>query len=196
MKKEENKKTTAKKTTTTKKETAKKTSTTKKTTAKKATTSKTTATKTKKTTTPKVVEKKRSIVSYEKLPESARLLFDELYEGDSYMDHIQKQEIPGRAPLYLVPFETDDAIYMVKVEVKIDSNIAEEEIEKTIFNDDLDKDDTNLTRGKEQKNFDLVHGGDFADIEHSLEEQGEMDIVSEQDIDFEDEVIEELDPEM
>ncbi|MBQ9254635.1 MAG: hypothetical protein IJ213_05560 [Bacteroidales bacterium] len=185
--KKEDKKTNATATkTTVKKSTAKTTSTKKQ--AKNTESETKSQTKTAKKTV-KNIDKKRLIVSYERLPEQARLAFDEMYIGDSYIDHMQKQEIPGRDPLYLVPFETEDAIYMVKVEVRVDDRINDEDLEKDVFSDEDTNPDVSLDSGKNPKNFELVHGGDYSDLERAVEQQATHDMTEEQDIDFDTDIM-------
>ncbi|MBQ0114093.1 MAG: hypothetical protein KBT03_13265 [Bacteroidales bacterium] len=170
---------------TTEKKTTKKTTKTAsstKTTAKKTTTTKTATKKTE----VKKADKKRLIVSYGRLPEDAMAAFNEMYVGDSYKDHMQKQEIPGRPPLYLVPFETEDTIYMVKVEVTIDDHISDEDLDKQFDNSGEDS-DISLDSDKGQKPFELVHGGDYADMERAVEAQATRDMTEEQVMDFGDE---------
>ena len=77
----------------------------------------------------KGIQKKRSIISYQNLPQEAINLFEEKY-GDGYADYAQKIMKPDGEPLYVVPLETDDAVYMVKVDVVIDSKFTEEEFDK------------------------------------------------------------------
>lgn len=83
--------------------------------------------------------KKKLIVSYKNLSEELLSLFKETYpEGHS--DFVQKTIKPNGEPIFVVPLETEDATYMVKVEVKIDTTLAEEELDKELYGDDSDTD--------------------------------------------------------
>lgn len=83
--------------------------------------------------------KKKLIVSYKNLSDELLALFKEAYpEGHS--DFVQKTIKPNGEPIFVVPLETEDATYMVKVEVKIDTTLAEEELDKDLYGDDSDSD--------------------------------------------------------
>ncbi|MBQ7984727.1 MAG: hypothetical protein IJ250_03720, partial [Bacteroidales bacterium] len=71
-------------------------------------------------------EKKRLIISYERLPQADKEAFETLYE-DGFTDYIQSVMRPDGTPLFVVPLETEENIYMVKVEVRVDSHLSEEE---------------------------------------------------------------------
>ena len=79
----------------------------------------------------KAQNKKHLIKSYDKLPQEARDAFDEKY-GEGYAEAAQKITKPDGSILYVVPLETDDAVYMVKVDLVIDTNFSEEEFEENI----------------------------------------------------------------
>ena len=80
----------------------------------------------------KAQNQKHLIKSYDKLPQEARDAFDEKY-GEGYAEAAQKITKPDGSILYVVPLETDDAVYMVKVDLVIDTNFSEEEFEKEAF---------------------------------------------------------------
>lgn len=78
--------------------------------------------------------KKKLIVSYKNLSEDLLELFKEAYP-EGYKDYLQKTIKPNGDPIFVVPLETDDTTYMIKFDVKIDSALAEEEIEKSLYGD-------------------------------------------------------------
>lgn len=117
----------------------------------------------------KASQKKRLIISYQNLPQQARDLFDSTY-GDGYADAAQKITKPDGSLMYVVPLETDDAVYMVKVDVVIDSKFSDEDFDKEILG--TSKNDDEITSNAEdedtedesnQDKFVLVHG-DYSDI--------------------------------
>ncbi|MBR1850068.1 MAG: hypothetical protein IJ789_01705 [Bacteroidales bacterium] len=84
--------------------------------------------------------KKNLIVSYKNLSDELKELFAETYP-EGYKDHLQKTIKPSGEPIFVVPLETEDSVYMVKFEVKIDTAIADDDLDKDIYGDDYDKDD-------------------------------------------------------
>jgi hypothetical protein len=133
----------------------------------------------------KGVQKKRSIISYQNLPQEAIDLFDEKY-GDGYADYAQKITKPDGSTLYVVPLETDDAVYMVKVDVVIDSKFSEEEFDKEILGSTkADEEIVNSHEEEEEENigqdkFVLVHGdysnvNDVADEDDNDEDEADED---------------------
>lgn len=116
--------------------------------------------------------KKRLIISYEKLPEEDKERFEELY-CDNLMDHIQTVTRPDGTPMFVAPLETEENIYMVKIDLRVDSKMNDEDFDKDdIPEEKSDHDDiTNLINsenGKGTKEFHLNHG-DYSSI-NSLEE--------------------------
>lgn len=81
------------------------------------------------------VPKKRSVISYANLPENILEIWKEKYPRGyaDYMDDIKKIDKIDGSYLYAVKLETEDAVYLVKVEVKIDDY---DEVEKDIFGED------------------------------------------------------------
>lgn len=171
--------------------------TSKKTTTKKTTTSKTTAKKTTKTTTKKAttktakksepapkVEKKRLIVSYKNLQEKDMELFNTKY-AEGFMDYIQRVEKPDGTPMFLVPLETQEAYLMVKVEVRVEENIAEDDFDKDY--DDKEEETTldDIENGKNNQNFKLIHG-DYSTEDRLVEEQANKDMSEEESMHMED----------
>jgi len=88
--------------------------------------------------------KKNLIISYKNLPDTLRELFKETYP-DGYKDYLQKTIKPNGEPIFVVPLETEDVSYMVKFDVKIDTTLVEE---------DIDKDD--FSEGEEQEGPEMV----------------------------------------
>ena len=127
----------------------------------------------------KGVQKKRSIISYQNLPQEAIDLFDEKY-GDGYADYAQKITKPDGSTLYVVPLETDDAVYMVKVDVVIDSKFSDEEFDKEILGSTkADEEIVNSHEEEEEENigqdkFFLVHG-DYSNINDVADEDDNDD---------------------
>lgn len=127
----------------------------------------------------KGVQKKRSIISYQNLPQEAIDLFDEKY-GDGYADYAQKITKPDGSTLYVVPLETDDAVYMVKVDVVIDSKFSDEEFDKEILGSTkADEEIVNSHEEEEEENigqdkFVLVHG-DYSNINDVADEDDNDD---------------------
>lgn len=79
--------------------------------------------------------KKKLIVSYKNLSEELKALFKELYP-DGYKDYLQRTEKPNGEPIFCVPMETEDTTYMIKFDVKIDSGLVEEDIDKDLFGEE------------------------------------------------------------
>lgn len=133
-------------------------------------------------------KKKKLIVSYKNLSEDLLEKFKEAYP-EGYKDYIQKTIKPNGEPIFVVPFETEDTSYMVKFEVKIDTGLIEDDLDKDLYyggeGDDeefaplseaLDKEE-NETHHKER----VLKHGDYEDTfapsklkpNHDLEITGE-----------------------
>ena len=91
-------------------------------------------TKTQKYMATKVV-KRRSVVSFANLPEELQEEVKKLYPY-GYNEAMMRIEKPNGEFFYAVPFETDEVSYLVKVTVKIDDHIEDEE-DKDYYSDDL-----------------------------------------------------------
>lgn len=78
--------------------------------------------------------KKKLIISYKNLPDTIRDLFKEAYP-DGYKEYLQKTIKPNGEPIFVVPLETDDTSYMIKFDVKIDTTLVDDDIEKDDFNE-------------------------------------------------------------
>ncbi|MFA7081098.1 MAG: hypothetical protein WC135_00655 [Bacteroidales bacterium] len=132
------------------------------------------------------VNKLRAIISFNKLTKSQLLLFSQAYP-EGYASHIQKINKPSGDIIYVVPFETEDTIYMVKVDVKVDAKLTEEEFDKEIlnaskshdFSDEQEKEEEEEEDKPSKDTFVLVHG-DYAenkieDEDDDEEEESEED---------------------
>lgn len=155
-------------------------------------TTKKTTTKSSTTTKPKDNTKRRLIISYEKLPEKDKELFEETYSED-LMDHVQNVTRPDGTPMFVVPLETDENIYMVKLDLKVDNRIATEDFDKDLDDDDKDSTITSLD-GVDNgggKAFNLKHGdySSLDSIEESIakEDMDDANFTSLDDVDVADE---------
>lgn len=124
------------------------------------------------------VNKKRVIISFNKLSSDLILQFSEAYP-EGYASHIQKITKPSGEIIYVVPFETEDTIYMVKIDVKVDQKLTEEEYDKEIFNQTKAPDFVEETPEEEEEDekpskdtFVLIHG-DYSDKEVDNDEDDE-----------------------
>lgn len=81
------------------------------------------------------VVKRRSVVSFANLPEELQEEVNKLYPY-GYNEAMMRIEKPNGDFFYAVPFETDEVSYLVKVAVKIDDHVDEEE-DKDYYSDDL-----------------------------------------------------------
>lgn len=117
--------------------------------------------------------KKNLIVSYKNLTDDLKELFKEAYP-DGYNNYLQKFVKPNGEAIFVVPFETEDTVYMVKFEVKIDT--LGEDLDKALFDDDDDVKEEEfapLSEALEKEEIDPAHKervlrhGDF---ETNLEE--------------------------
>jgi len=82
--------------------------------------------------------KKNLIVSYKNLSDKLKELFMERYP-DGYKEHIQRFEKPNGETIFVVPMETDDTVYMIKFDVKIDTTYSDEDSEKDYFDEEVEK---------------------------------------------------------
>lgn len=77
-------------------------------------------------------KKKKLIVSYKNLSEDLLEKFKEAYP-EGYKDYIQKSIKPNGEPIFVVPFETEEVSYMVKFEVKIDTALLDDDLDKDLY---------------------------------------------------------------
>ncbi len=124
--------------------------------------------------------KKNLIISYKNLTDELRDLFKEAYP-EGYNDYLQKTIKPNGEPIFVVPLETEETMYMVKFDVKIDSGMLDDDPETGMYGDDkgddgefaplseaIDKEEGNSKVGV------LKHGA-YDDIDISSQE---MEMVS------------------
>lgn len=102
---------------------------------------------------PRRVHKKNLIVSYNNLSDQLKELFKELYP-DGHSNHLQRTVKPNGEPIFVVPMETEDTVYMVKFEVRIDTGLVEEDLDKDLYGDDKGDD-----------------GEDFAPISEAMDKE-------------------------
>lgn len=84
------------------------------------------------------MEKKKMVISYNKLtPELLDLVKKKYPYG--YLNSVIKVSKPNNDFFYAITLDTDDASYLIKVNVKIDTKIKDEDDEKEFFseNDDI-----------------------------------------------------------
>lgn len=127
------------------------------------------------------VNKSRIIVSFNKLTQEQVLLFSKQYQ-EGYTSYIQKINKPSGEIIYVVPMETDDTIYMVKMDVKVDAKLSEEEFDKEIFSVSKIPDFGEAEHQEEEEEdkqgkdtFVLVHG-DYANDKIEEEDDEEEDV--------------------
>ena len=127
----------------------------------------------------KAQTKKHLIKSYQNLPQEARDMFDAKY-GEGYADAAQKITKPDGSILYVVPLETEDAVYMVKVNVVVDSKFTEEEFDKEILSSSKNgeemagesEEEEEEAQGKDK--FVLIHG-DYSEIEQAEDPKEDLE---------------------
>lgn len=101
--------------------------------------------------TTKVV-KRRSVVSFANLAPELQEEVKRLYPT-GYNEAMMRIEKPNGDFFYAVPFETDEVIYLVKVAVKIDDHIDEED-DKDYYSDDLKGADEFADHADEEEDID------------------------------------------
>ncbi len=79
--------------------------------------------------------KKRSVVSFANLSPELQEEVKKLYPY-GFTEAMMRIDKPNGEFFYAVPFETDEVMYLVKINVKIDDHIEEED-DKDYYNDDL-----------------------------------------------------------
>lgn len=89
---------------------------------------------------PRRTHKKNLIVSYKNLSDELKQLFKEAYP-DGYSDYLQRFEKPNGETIFVVPLEAEDAMYMVKFDVKIDTTITDADDDKDFYDEQIDKAD-------------------------------------------------------
>lgn len=91
-------------------------------------------------------QKKRAVVSYANMAPELAAAFKEKYpKGYSdYMGDLFKVDKPNGTFFYAVSIEMEDAIYLVKIDVKIDDY---DEVEKDLFGDSDDEEEGGASDG-------------------------------------------------
>jgi hypothetical protein len=84
--------------------------------------------------------KKNLIVSYKNLSDELKEMFKERYP-EGYTDYLQRFEKPNGDVIFVVPMETDDTVYMVKFDVKIDTAFSDDEMDKDYYDEEVAKAD-------------------------------------------------------
>jgi len=114
--------------------------------------------------------KKRLIISYHNLSDNLKSTFNEMYP-DGYTDFVQKIKKPDGNIIYVVPFETEDTSYMIKVDVRIDERVSEEDFDNTLFNSNDDDNDMEKTddEGKETNSKIVLMHGDYSAVDRADE---------------------------
>ncbi|MBR4851078.1 MAG: hypothetical protein IKU97_03350 [Tidjanibacter sp.] len=79
--------------------------------------------------------KRRSVVSFANLSPELQEAVKKAYPY-GFTDAMMRIDKPNGEFFYAVPFETDEVSYLVKINVKIDEHIEEED-DKDYYNDDL-----------------------------------------------------------
>lgn len=79
--------------------------------------------------------KRRSVVSLTNLAPELQEEVKKLYPH-GYTDAMMRVDKPNGEFFYAVPFETEEVSYLVKINVKIDDYVEEED-DKDYYNDDL-----------------------------------------------------------
>ncbi len=85
--------------------------------------------------------KKNLIVSYKSLSEELKEVFKEQYP-EGYSDFLQRFEKPNGDVIFVAPMETEDTVYMVKFDVKIDTTYADDDMDKDFYDEEVEKADS------------------------------------------------------
>lgn len=101
------------------------------------------------------MEKRKLVVSYKNASEEVLEAIKKKYPM-GYNDYVIKVTKPNNDFFYAITVDTDDASYLVKVDVKID-NLTEEEFEKEFGEDGAAAGDEG-TIGREDDNIDNIEG--------------------------------------
>lgn len=119
---------------------------------------------------PRRTHKKNLIVSYKNLSEELKELFKEKYP-DGYTDYLQRFDKPNGDVIFVVPMETEDTVYMIKFDVKIDTTLTDDDVEKDYFDEEVEKADEEFAPlqeaiDKEENNsrgMGAIRHGDYED---------------------------------
>lgn len=88
-------------------------------------------------------QKKRAIVSFDKMNDELRAAFYEKYPSGKQecIPDVEKIDKPDGTSLFVVTVETETAIYLVKIDIKVDSA---EDVGKWLDEEGGDDDDTSV----------------------------------------------------
>lgn len=91
-------------------------------------------------------QKKRAVVSYENMSEELAAAFAEKYPKGAvdYLPDVQKIDKPDGTSIYTVTVEIPNAIYLVKVQIKVDDL---EDVDRWLDSDNNGDDDDNEEGG-------------------------------------------------
>jgi hypothetical protein len=104
------------------------------------------------------MEKRKLVVSYKNASEEVIEAIKKKYPL-GYNDFVIKVTKPNNDFFYAVTVDTDNASYLVKVDVKID-NLTEEEFEKEFGEDGSSSSSEEGTIGREDDNIDNIEGSE------------------------------------
>ena len=107
-------------------------------------------------------KKKNVIVSYNKIGNDLKLELIKQYP-DGYNNYIIRYPKPNGEYFFAVPLETEDANYLIKVEVKIDNLITEDEFDRQYG--DLEVDDKTIGEVEVDDNDDDEEEDDDDNVE-------------------------------
>lgn len=82
------------------------------------------------------IHKKRLVVSYNNLPSHLQDEVKKKYPGGFTESMMRIDKGPGNF-FYAVVFETEDASYLVKIDVKVDGGNLDDDEEKEYYNDEI-----------------------------------------------------------
>lgn len=114
------------------------------------------------------IPKKRAVISYENMSEALQEAFKEKYPHGytDYMGDIFKVDKPDGTSFYAVSLEIPDAIYLIKIKVKVDDYA---DIENGLFKDGNGDDSDDASEDPDEATFPDdgadFSGGDDADEE-------------------------------
>lgn len=120
---------------------------------------------------PRRTRKKNLIVSFKNLSEELKELFKEKYP-DGYKDYLQRFDKPNGESIFVVPMETEDTVYMIKFDVKIDTTLTDDDVEKDFFDEEVEKADEEFAPLQEaldkeenggSKSLGAIRHGDYED---------------------------------
>ena len=98
------------------------------------------------------MDRKRLVVSYKNCADDVLEAIKKKYPT-GYSDYVIKVQKPNNDFFYAVTVDTDNASYLVKVDVKVD-NLTEEEFEKEFGEDNNVSDESTL--GREDDNIENI----------------------------------------